>query len=60
MYAKLILPLEFKTKEEIEQLKKIIRKMGKQVLIDHLIGLGWSLKSSEIIAEAMIKDVNTK
>ena len=60
MYAQLILPIEYKTKDEMMQLKRKIIKMGKDGLIKHFLKLGWSKGSAEILAESFLKDANEK
>ena len=52
----MIAPLRRVPKEEQERLNKIIREMGYDGLINHLLEKGWCKESAEILADAMLKN----
>lgn len=52
----MIVPLRWVPKEEQERLKKIIRELGFEGLVAHLLEKGWSKESAEILAKGMLKD----
>ena len=50
----MIVPIRRVSKEDQERLKKKIRELGFNGLVDHFLDKGWCKESAEILAKAML------